>query len=521
MALSSVASDVSRLMRIEFSSSRLRMLTGVALIVMLNGLTTGCSADATRLSSPLFPGATENQHTTIGGGPPPTYGEYTGSVKKQPPRNAATKRKSLLDFLGLPKRDRKIETVPADTRVTSRPADYTRSSDTWTGSGGGWTAAGGTAITMREGDSIYSLSRRFGVPSKELMRVNHISDPSEVRAGQRIIIPTYVYGLGAPVSAPDAGHGGRIAKLEAGRYPRPAANPRRFRGDDGPLTTASISRRPTPTSAGNVHVVESGESLGGIAMRYGVRRSDIMRLNGIDNPDHIRIGQRLTIPGAGAPMPVYSSSGTSGTITTASIPPVVVSAPRPPRKPLHTASIRARPGTEIAARAEGEGRVPMPVSRPGRANPAAVRPPQRAEEVRTAAAPATVERARDGVSFRWPVRGRIVSSFGSSTDGERNDGINLAVPEGTSVKAAETGVVVYSGNELKGFGNLVLIKHKQGWVTAYAHNSELLVERGDRVNRGQIIGKAGKTGSVTSPQVHFELRKGSKPVDPNLYLTNS
>ncbi|MCC2111208.1 MAG: M23 family metallopeptidase, partial [Hyphomicrobiales bacterium] len=266
-------------------------------------------------------------------------------------------------------------------------------------------------------------------------------------------------------------------------------------------------------------------SLGGIAVRYGVRRSDIMRANNIENPDHIRIGQRLTIPSAGTSTVAYGGAGNDDAITTASISLVAtVSAPHPPRKPLHTASIRAQPDTGMTARAEGNGGVPTPTSRPGRSvsgyasggNAGA-----RAEETRVATTPAAIERSQDGVSFRWPVRGRIVSSFGSSTDGERNDGINLAVPEGTSVKAAEDGVVVYSGNELKGFGNLVLIKHKDGWVTAYAHNSELMVQRGDRVNRGQIIGKAGKTGAVTSPQVHFELRKGSKPVDPNLYLTSS
>ncbi|MDC9701800.1 MAG: M23 family metallopeptidase [Alphaproteobacteria bacterium] len=116
--------------------------------------------------------------------------------------------------------------------------------------------------------------------------------------------------------------------------------------------------------------------------------------------------------------------------------------------------------------------------------------------------------------FHWPVKGRILSGFGSRPSGKKNDGINILVPEGTSVKAAESGVVTYVGDAVKGYGYLILIRHQNGWVTAYAHNSRVVVERGDKVRRGQIISKAGMTGSVRQPQLHFEIRKGSRPVDP-------
>ena len=125
-----------------------------------------------------------------------------------------------------------------------------------------------------------------------------------------------------------------------------------------------------------------------------------------------------------------------------------------------------------------------------------------------------------GNSFRWPVRGRVISEFGARPDGGHNDGIDLAVPAGTSVLAAENGVVAYAGNELKGYGNLVLIRHANNWVSAYAHNEEILVKRGDKVRRGQVIAKAGATGSVSQPQVHFELRKGSRPVDPTKFMSS-
>ena len=117
------------------------------------------------------------------------------------------------------------------------------------------------------------------------------------------------------------------------------------------------------------------------------------------------------------------------------------------------------------------------------------------------------------------MRGRIISSFGTKSNGAQNDGINLAVPEGTPVKAADDGVVAYAGNELKGYGNLVLVRHANGYVSAYANASEILVKRGDTVKRGQDIAKAGQTGNVTSPQLHFEIRKGSTPVDPTKYLS--
>jgi murein DD-endopeptidase MepM/ murein hydrolase activator NlpD len=123
--------------------------------------------------------------------------------------------------------------------------------------------------------------------------------------------------------------------------------------------------------------------------------------------------------------------------------------------------------------------------------------------------------------FRWPVRGRVIVAFGPKPNGVQNDGINLAVPEGTPIKAAEDGVVAYAGSELKGYGNLVLVRHSNGFVTAYAHASDILVKRGETVKRGQVIAHAGQTGNVTSPQLHFEIRKGATPVDPSQYLSGA
>ena len=120
--------------------------------------------------------------------------------------------------------------------------------------------------------------------------------------------------------------------------------------------------------------------------------------------------------------------------------------------------------------------------------------------------------------LRWPVKGRVIAGFGPRNDGTHNDGINISVPLGTDVHAAENGAVAYAGSELKGYGNLILVRHENGLVTAYAHASEILVKRGDRVSRGQVIAKAGKTGAVDQPQLHFEVRRDQTPVDPTSYL---
>jgi murein DD-endopeptidase MepM/ murein hydrolase activator NlpD len=130
-----------------------------------------------------------------------------------------------------------------------------------------------------------------------------------------------------------------------------------------------------------------------------------------------------------------------------------------------------------------------------------------------AIAPAPVPESASS-KFRWPARGKVIASFGKRPDGTHNDGINIAIPQGTDVHAAEGGRVAYAGNELKGYGNLVLIRHDNGWVSAYAHADQILVKRDDVIRRGQVIAKAGKTGTVDQPQLHFELRQGAKPVDP-------
>jgi murein DD-endopeptidase MepM/ murein hydrolase activator NlpD len=144
--------------------------------------------------------------------------------------------------------------------------------------------------------------------------------------------------------------------------------------------------------------------------------------------------------------------------------------------------------------------------------------PLNADALSTGSLPPTFDAAAtvndDKGLFRWPVRGRVISSFGAKELSGTNNGINIAVPDGTPVKAAEVGTVAYAGDDVKKYGKLVLIKHENGYVSAYAHNGELNVKKGDMVKRGQVIAKSGATGDVASPQLHFQLRKGEQPMDP-------
>jgi murein DD-endopeptidase MepM/ murein hydrolase activator NlpD len=236
----------------------------------------------------------------------------------------------------------------------------------------------------------------------------------------------------------------------------------------------------TGSSESATHTVVPGETMIGIAKRYNVALKDLAKANRVEPYAQVKMGDRLVIPGR----PASTKS------------PALAAKPAPAP-------------TQSKAAAAPEKKV------------ASIEPQHTARAVSPTADVEDTAKTSGPPSFRWPVRGRIIAGFGPKPNGQQNDGINLSVPEGTPIKAAEDGVVAYAGNELKGYGNLVLVRHPNGFVTAYAHASELLVKRGDTIKRGQIIAKAGQTGTVSSPQVHFEIRKGSSPVDPTQYLNGA
>ena len=228
-------------------------------------------------------------------------------------------------------------------------------------------------------------------------------------------------------------------------------------------------------ATGPVHTITSGESLYVIARKYGVDPQAIVKANDLSSMDKIFVGQKLVIPGGTAPT-------ATDPVQTASIP---TSAPK--RTAPEPSQNEPEPKTTTTASSSDDAAVAAVV-----------------QPVKPAAA--------DG-KFRWPLSGTVITDFAES-----RSGINIAAQEGTAIRAAESGTVIYTGSAVQGYGNLILIKHENGYVSAYAHLKDINVAKGETVGRGDAIGSTGMTGGVSRPQLHFELRKGATPVDPTPLL---
>jgi murein DD-endopeptidase MepM/ murein hydrolase activator NlpD len=250
---------------------------------------------------------------------------------------------------------------------------------------------------------------------------------------------------------------------------------------DDAARRADLSQRQARRELGDgpIYTVRSGDTLGEIATRYGVGVSDIIRLNGLANPDRIFVGQALMLPDAARVQTAFDR-------------------PQPQRTAAARSSVIV---DESAMPRADQPRVATPPTRTARATPT----PPRARPAR--------ERPASASTFDWPVRGRIAQSFGPQGNGRINDGINIVAARGAPVRASADGEVIYVGDEVKNLGNLLLIRHHDGWITAYAHADEVTVRRGDQVQQGQTIALAGPAENGGG-QVHFELRRGTEPVDP-------
>jgi murein DD-endopeptidase MepM/ murein hydrolase activator NlpD len=263
---------------------------------------------------------------------------------------------------------------------------------------------GSDSVRVAKGDTLYSISRSYGVPLKDLINVNHLKAPYTLYVGQTLRLPSKQY-----------------------------------------------------------HTVKRGESLYSIARDYNVDITTLSKVNNLTTPYSLSVGQKLLLPG----------------------------------------SVSAKASSVSAQRQQTSSTVQSTKNNIYQSAP-----------VEDSYVPSTTRKTK----FDWPVKGRIISGFGNLGSGRKNDGINIKADLGTTVKAADAGTVAYAGNELKGFGNLILIKHNDGWITAYAHNDKLFVTKGQKVKRGEKIASVGSTGSVTTPQLHFEVRSGKKAVNPRPYL---
>jgi murein DD-endopeptidase MepM/ murein hydrolase activator NlpD len=363
-------------------------LAGLGLLLL-----SGCSSDVTRFSQSESPFSNPFASNTAA----PTPGVTASPVAQGAAGAAATRSASL-----------------------SKPQAVG-------GSAVGWTPVGGSPIVVGSGDTLDTLSGRYGVPASALLAANGLSSASEVKAGTHLVVPVYHAD----------GHAVASAEKEKAARKRDADV-----ADAEPAKSAKTKAKD--------------------------KEKDREKTAKTDKPG----------------------------------------------KDAEKSAAKDAKETKGAKVAEAEPSKPSEAKKPAIDKTPTGNLESGAAQSKTPLTGAQADAAGTEPEFRWPARGRIIQGFKAGG----NDGINISVPAGTSVRAAENGVVVYSGDGLKGYGNLVLIKHPNGFVTAYGNNGELDVKRGDKVTRGQVIAKSGDTGNVNSPQLHFELRKGSTPVDPTSYL---
>jgi murein DD-endopeptidase MepM/ murein hydrolase activator NlpD len=389
----------------------------IALVGLIGGVASACSSDTMRFADSAFSNPFASSQRVAGAEP-----QAAAPAAMAPMPTAPVQTASLP-----PVQSQALPPVQAQpSRVAAAPV---------TSGSGGWTAAGGTAVTVGSNDSVNTLSQRYGVPASAILAANGLSSAQQVAPGRQVVIPVYnASGQAIQVAAAPAQPSGQT----------------KFRLVEGPKPAAQ-------------KVAEAAKT-------------------------HVR-------PGMTKATPVQVASA---------VPTPLAAAP--------VAQPKAVEPQKVAARIE-----PQPVKPVVQAQPVAPAPQAEPAKAAIQEPEQTGGLPSSSSEFRWPARGRVIAGFGANGG---NEGINIALPEGTPVKAAEAGTVTYAGDEVKGYGNLILIRHDNGFVSAYAHNGELNVKRGERVKRGQTIAKSGQSGNVTSPQLHFEIRKGQAPVDPIAHLGN-
>jgi murein DD-endopeptidase MepM/ murein hydrolase activator NlpD len=361
------------------------------------------------------------------------------------------------------------------------------------GNASGWSAQGGTPVVVAQGETLDMISSRYGVPRAALISANGLSSPN-IAPGSRLTIPVYNANAGS-APAPRQQFA-QSAQVQSDARPEPARN---LATPNAPPARIAAPAMPASATARAKAVAEAKASA---AAESKATEAAQAKTKAATDAQAMRESR--------AKFAAEAKAKAEARKTTVAAAPVAPVANVPAAKPV-VAEVK-KPAPEKPK--------PVVVASAPAVEPKVTAVPKAAPEPVVTASlpkPAAEEPASDKADFRWPARGRVISGY-SGKGG--NEGINIAVPEGTPVKAAEGGTVAYAGSELKGYGNLVLIRHPNGYVSAYAHNGDLKVKRGDTVKRGQVVANSGQSGNVSSPQLHFELRKGSAPVDPTPYLTN-
>lgn len=319
----------------------------------------------------------------------------------------------------------------------------------------------------------------------QIAQINGLSAPYALRVGQRLKIKdTTIPNYSAEKS--DA----NVAEKTVTPSPVVIENPK--------ATTTRVELKEI--------TVGQGDTLYSISRKYSVPVNDLAVMNDISAPFGLRVGQRLKVPNLDAPS-VHVA--TKIDVPQNNVTQKTSSAVAQPKKaaPVVVTPVKTNAGAKSVTPTKASNAQKVSNTKTSSSNK---------KTGSAQKAPAIV--ARSSSKFSWPVRGRILSGYGAKTNGLFNDGINISATRGTAVKSAENGVVAYAGNEVKGMGNLVIIQHSEGWMTVYAHMDSMSVRRGSKVGVGQKIGTVGTTGKVDKPQLHFEIRKGTKAYNPTAYL---
>lgn len=339
-----------------------------------------------------------------------------------------------------------------------------------------------TEITVVSGDTLYLLGKKYGMTVDEIATTNNLTEPYRLSVGQKL-----------RVRVPN-----EQVVTEAPKVVEKKIEPKK--AEDKPATKpATNTEKPHKTItrvAVNDITVEPGDTLYSLSRKYSIPVNDLAVMNNLTAPFSLYAGQKLKVPD-------LSSAQVRGAKPSVNTPAKVET-----KTAKQTAKSELK---QQVAKQEKQTDKPQKVS-----EKKDVKSPAKASKPVADKKP--VITARSSSKFSWPVRGKILSNYGAKTNGLFNDGINISAAIGTTVVAAENGVVVYAGNEVKGMGNLVIVQHSDGWMTVYAHMDSMLVRRGARVSVGQKIGTVGKTGKVDKPQLHFEVRKGTKAYNPIQYL---
>ncbi len=517
-------------------SSTRRKLCRSAAALTLSAFAAGCSADVSRFDDGFYTGAVPQQQPQMQAARGPAAQPYPGSVD-QMNTGSVSPREMQPTYSSAPTQSVSRSTLPppapaaggmpsaaASAPPPAQPAVAAATTPS-SGARSGWSGSS-ASLTLQPGETVQAVAQRFNVPVESILAANNISDPSQVRPGQSILIPNYDYGRRTPASptttvasAAPTGRGAPPSTL--GEQASALAVPRS--AGARPAATASASAASAARSVpGPTVTVAAGDSLNAIARRAGVSVAALRQANNITG-DSIRAGQTLRVPMGGTQMAALPEQTRAPTMPA----PTMSDAPAAAAMPAAAAPDTGR-GGRVAATPAAVAEAPKPA-------PAAVAPAPAA--VASAPAPVANEPAKEtqvaaidpkpepetsaaggSSKFRWPVQGRVVKGFGDKVGNRRNDGLDISVPQGTPIKAADNGVVIYAGDGLKEFGNTVLVRHDNGLVTVYGHADQINVKRGASVKRGESIATAGMSGDTDVPKVHFEVRKDSSPVDPMTFL---